>query len=234
MAEHISSQFNMELEDVRSHVLKMGGLVEEQIVGTLNALSEGDENALLTIRENDKTINEMEVKIDEECLVIIARRQPAASDLRLVLTVSRIIVDLERIGDEVKKIAKIAVRLMNQHATSSERFQSIQYMLQRAQLMLRRALDAFARLDATAVLALKEEDRDIDREYKNQLRALITYMMEDPRTISSSIDLLFMSKAVERIGDHAKNIGEYVVYLAKGIDIRYQPKETVKRVATEE
>ncbi|MDO5686242.1 MAG: phosphate signaling complex protein PhoU [Neisseria sp.] len=233
MAEHISSQFNMELEDVRSRVLQMGGLVEEQISGTLAALGSGDDNALLNIRENDRLINELEVAIDEQCLVIIARRQPAASDLRLVLTVSRVIVDLERIGDEVKKIAKTAARLINRHAAVGEQFQNIRHMLTMAQAMLHRSLDAFARLDATAALELKERDRDLDREYKSQLRELITYMMEDARTITGSIDLLFMSKAVERIGDHAKNVGEHVVYLAKGVDIRHQPRETIERVTGE-
>lgn len=233
MAEHTSSQFSMELENVRSSVLQMGGLVEKQINETLSALVQEEEKTLLEVLEKDREVNDMQLSIDEDCLVIIARRQPAAGDLRLVLAVSRIVIDLERMGDEVKKITRMAARLLNHPSASVNRFHSVINMLTTTRNMLRRALDAFARLDNSAILELTEADLLIDREYQNQLRTLITYMMEDCRTISQSIDVLFIYKAIERIGDHAKNIGEHVVYLAKGVDIRHAAPEEVERIAHE-
>lgn len=231
MAKHTSSQFNMELEEVRSEVLKMGGLVEEQINTTLAALAKTDETSLEAVVEGDTAVNEMEVGISEKCLVIIARRQPAAGDLRLVLAVSRVIVDLERIGDETKKIAQTAVRLIRQHHFHSGRFHSVTNILTIARDMLRRSLDAFARLDTEAILELRPKDILIDKECEDHLRVMITHMMESPRTISESIDLLFIDKAMERIGDHAINISEHVIYLAKGIDIRHADEEEIKRAA---
>ncbi len=231
MAEHISSQFNLELENVRTQVLQMGGLVEEQLSNTIAALVGMDATALPPVIENDRAINEMELKIDDECQLIIARRQPAASDLRLVLTVTRIITDLERVGDEVKKIALTAHELISHSRINASQFYDLNRMAHMALGMLRRSLDAFARLDATAVLELANVDEQLDQEYVNQLRSLITYMMEDPRTISTSIDLMFMKKSIERIGDHAHNISEHVVYLAKGVDIRHTSMEEVKKVS---
>ncbi|WP_066567459.1 phosphate signaling complex protein PhoU [Snodgrassella sp. CFCC 13594] len=230
MAEHISSQFNSELESVRTLVMQMGGLVEKQLTDTLSALLSMNAADLKPVIESDSEINAMEVQIDDECQLIIARRQPAAGDLRLVLTVTRIIVDLERIGDEIKKAALTAYELMDHDRVVASDFYEFNRMCNQTNVMLRTALDAFARIDTDALLNLVQADRQVDYDYRNQTRSLITYMMEDPRTISTSIDLMFMSKAVERIGDHAVNIAEHVVYLAKGIDVRHSPLETVKAV----
>lgn len=230
MAEHISRQFHGELENVRSKVLQMGGLVEKQLNQTMFALEAGTLEPLLAAGVADEEINAMEVSIDDECQLIIARRQPAASDLRLVLTVSRVIVDLERIGDEVKKIATKGHQLLSERAIKPAQFYDFNRMASMALAMLRRALDAFARLDTSAAVELKETDEHLDQEYQNQLRLLVTYMMEDPRTIGSLIDVLFMLKAIERVGDHAKNITEHVVYLAKGVDIRHASLDEMKKI----
>lgn len=230
MAEHISKQFHSELENVRSKVLQMGGLVEKQLSQTMFALESGTLEPLVAAGVADEEINAMEVSIDDECQLIIARRQPAASDLRLVLTVSRVIVDLERIGDEVKKIATKGHQLLSQRDIKPTQFYDFNRMAAMALAMLRRALDAFARLDTAAAVELKETDEHLDQEYQNQLRLLVTYMMEDPRTIGALIDVLFMLKSIERVGDHAKNITEHVVYLAKGIDIRHASLDEMKKM----
>lgn len=231
MAEHISSQFNQELENVRTLVMKMGGLVEQQLQNVIKGLSEADSTILKTVVETDRTVNEMEVNIDDQCQLIIARRQPAAGDLRLVLTVTRIITDLERVGDEVKKIALYGNGLIDKNGVLPNQFQDLNRLAERCQKMILTALDAFARLDATAVMSLRKAEEALDHEYDNLLRQQITYMMEDPRTISTSLSILFMFKAIERIGDHALNVSEHVVYLAKGIDIRHSPLEQVKIVS---
>lgn len=229
MAEHISKQFDMELETIRTRVLQMGGLVEQQILSAIDALMSGDIAKFDKVITEDALVNSMEVTIDDECQHIIARRQPAASDLRIIITVIKTITDLERIGDEAQKIARMGKTIYQSERYQMPRFREIRKMAEVALAMLRRALDAFARLDATAALELAEEDMRLDDDFAAELRQLITFMMEDPRTISMSIDTLFISKAIERIGDHAKNISEYVVYLVKGKDIRHTSLETIKR-----
>ena len=229
MAEHISKQFDMELETIRTRVLQMGGLVEQQILSAVDALLAGDIEKLDKVIAEDALVNAMEVTIDDDCLHIIARRQPAASDLRIVFTVIKVITDLERIGDEAKKIARMGKTIYQSERYQMPRFREIEKMADSALGMLRRALDAFARLDTSAALELAEADQELDEDFAAELRQLITFMMEDPRTISMSIDTLFISKAIERIGDHAKNISEYVVYLVKGKDIRHTSLETIKR-----
>ncbi len=229
MSEHISSQFNAELEQVRTAVMHMGGLVEKQLATTLNALLGMRADELEPVIESDREINAMEVHIHEECQLIIARRQPAASDLRLVLTVSRVIVDLERIGDEIKKAALTAHELIAHNRAVASDFYDFNRMCSQTISMLRRALDAFARIDADALLELMEADKQLDHDYSSRTRSLITYMMEDPRTISTSIDLMFMNKAIERVGDHAVNIAEHVVYLAKVVDVRHSSAERLKQ-----
>ena len=224
MSEHISSQFNIELENVRTAVMQMGGMVEKQLTDTLNALLGMQGAELKPVIESDSIINSMEVKIDEECQLIIARRQPAAGDLRLVLTVSRVIVDLERIGDEIKKAALKAHELIDHSRAVASDFYDFNRMCGQTITMLRRALDAFARIDTSALLELIEADKQLDHDYRSSTRSRVTYMMEDPRTISTSIDLMFMNKAIERVGDHAKNVIEQVVYLVEGRDIRYTPE----------
>ena len=228
MAEHISSHFNQELENVRSEVMRMGGLVEARLQQVLAALDEGSSSWLTEVIDGDADINKLEVEIDDACQTIIARRQPAAGDLRFVLAVSRVIVDLERIGDEVKKIALKAHELLGNNRVAAPELYNTHRMGTVTLGMIHRALDAFARLDTGAVIELSETDKHLDADYRAQLRSLITFMMEDPRSISATIDIMFMNKSIERIGDHAENIAEHVVYLTRGIDVRHRPLEQIK------
>ena len=228
MAEHISSHFNQELENVRSEVMRMGGLVEARLQQVLAALDEGSSSGLGDVIDGDADINKLEVQIDDACQTIIARRQPAASDLRFVLAVSRVIVDLERIGDEVKKIALKAHELLGNNRVAAPELYNTHRLGTVTLGMIHRALDAFARLDTGAVIELSETDKHLDADYRAQLRSLITFMMEDPRSISATIDIMFMNKSIERIGDHAENIAEHVVYLTRGIDVRHTPLEQIK------
>ena len=228
MAEHISSHFNQELENVRSEVMRMGGLVEARLQQVLAALDEGSSSGLGDVIDGDADINKLEVQIDDACQTIIARRQPAAGDLRFVLAVSRVIVDLERIGDEVKKIALKAHELLGNNRVAAPELYNTHRMGTVTLGMIHRALDAFARLDTGAVIELSETDKHLDADYRAQLRSLITFMMEDPRSISATIDIMFMNKSIERIGDHAENIAEHVVYLTRGIDVRHRPLEQIK------
>ncbi|HNX70674.1 phosphate signaling complex protein PhoU, partial [Rivihabitans pingtungensis] len=228
MAEHISKQFDLELETIRTRVLQMGGLVEAQIVGAIDGLMSSDIAKLDKVIAEDALVNAMEVSLDEECQHIIARRQPAASDLRMVITVIKTITDLERIGDEAQKVARMGKTILLADRVHMPRFREIQKMAEVALAMLRRALDAFARLDVAGALDVARQDRKLDEEFDANFRQLVTFMMEDPRAISMSIDTIFMCKAIERIGDHAKNISEYVVYLVKGKDIRHTALEDVE------
>ena len=228
MAEHISSHFNQELENVRSEVMRMGGLVEARLQQVLAALDEGSSSGLTEVIDGDADINKLEVEIDDACQTIIVRRQPAAGDLRFVLAVSRVIVDLERIGDEVKKIALKAHELLGNNRVAAPELYNTHRMGTVTLGMIHRALDAFARLDTGAVIELSETDKHLDADYRAQLRSLITFMMEDPRSISATIDIMFMNKSIERIGDHAENIAEHVVYLTRGIDVRHTPLEQIK------
>lgn len=228
MAEHTSKQFDLELENIRTRVLQMGGLVEQQIRLAIEALLANDIDKLQNVVEQDEQVNQLEMSIDDECTHIIARRQPAAGDLRMIMAVIKTITDLERIGDEAQKIARMGKLILQNERYQVPRFREIRKMSEVAQAMVRRALDAFARLDVTAAAELSIEDKRLDEDFNAELRQLITFMMEDPRTISMSIDILFMAKAIERIGDHATNISEYVVYLVKGTDIRHLPLEQRK------
>jgi phosphate transport system protein len=220
MTEHTSKQFDQELEAVRTSVLQMGGLVEEQIERAIDALGSGDMAALERVIETDHRVNAMEVELDEACSHIIARRQPAAGDLRLIIAVIKTITDLERIGDEAEKIARMA-RLIH----SAERMHmpklEIRHVATLAVRMLRNALDAFARLDSKAAQDVVVQDDAVDTEFRSILRQLITFMMEDPRTISRCLEVLFIAKALERIGDHSKNMAEYVIYMVEGRDVRH-------------
>ncbi|AXK40713.1 phosphate signaling complex protein PhoU [Crenobacter cavernae] len=229
MAEHISKQFDMELETIRTRVLQMGGLVEQQILSAVEALMTGDMARFDKVIAEDALVNALEVAIDDDCQHIIARRQPAASDLRMVITVIKTITDLERIGDEAQKIARMGKIIYESDRFQVPRFREVNKMADVAVSMLRRALDSFARLDPKAALELAEEDEQLDQDFAAEIRQLITFMMEDPRTISMSIDTLFIAKAIERIGDHSKNISEYVVYLVKGKDIRHTTLDEKKR-----
>ncbi|HRQ06313.1 MAG TPA: phosphate signaling complex protein PhoU [Nitrosomonas halophila] len=219
--EHISKKFDADLEDVRTRVLQMGGLVEEQIERAIEALTEGNEHMIEQVIDNDHRVNAMEVKIDELCCQIIARRQPAAGDLRMIMTVINTITDLERMGDEAAKIARMAKLIYSADRMYVPRFVEIKHIANIAINMLHKALDAFARLDPNASAEIVRQDEQVDEEFRSIIRQLITFMMEDPRKISTAIEILFAAKAIERIGDHAKNMSEYVVYMVKGKDVRH-------------
>jgi phosphate transport system protein len=227
--EHTSKQFDAELEAVRARVLKMGGLVEQQITQAIEALSEGNLALAEHVNAQDHEVNGMEVGIDEDCTHIIARRQPAAGDLRLVVAIIKTITDLERIGDEAAKIARMAKVLHGADRIYRPRIIELRHASQIGVQMLRKSLDSFARLDAVSAAHVLREDQLVDDAFRGILRQLITFMMEDPRTISPSIEILFAAKALERIGDHAKNIAEYVIYLVKGKDVRHITVDEIER-----
>ena len=220
MTEHTSKQFDAELERVRSRVLHMGGLVEEQIVRAMEALRSGDMEMIDKVIANDHRVNALEVELDESCSHIIARRQPAAVDLRLLITVIKTITDLERIGDEAEKIGRMA-KLIHGAGRQHMPRMDLSHVADRALAMLRQSLDAFARLDIGEAMGVVKQDVAVDDEFRAIMRQLITFMMEDPRTITRSLEILFIAKAVERIGDHAKNMAEYVIYMVKGRDVRH-------------
>jgi phosphate transport system protein len=207
----------------------MGGLVEEQIQKAIEALVTGDPTLADRVDANDNAVNALEVAIDEECTNIIARRQPTASDLRMVMMVVKTITDLERIGDEAAKVARMAKAVHKTPRISFPRFNEVKYMADLVLDMLRKSLDSFARLDPTKAVEIGRADQLVDEEFHLNLRHLITYMMEDPRTISCFIDLLFVAKAIERMGDHAKNMSEYVVYMVKGKDVRHTSLEEIEK-----
>ncbi len=227
--EHISKKFDAELEGVRSRVLQMGGLVEQQINQAMEALATGDMPLADHVIVDDQRVNAMEVGIDDDCTHIIARRQPTAGDLRMVMAVVKTITDLERIGDEAQKIARMAKLVHGREHGASPRFSEVHYASSVALDMLKTALDAFARLDVAAAAKVVKQDQIVDEQFRGIMRQLVTFMMEDPRTISACIDILFVAKAIERIGDHAKNISEHVVYLVKGKDVRHVSAEEFER-----
>jgi len=233
VTEHTSRQFDAELEAVRARVLQMGGLVESQIQQALEALIGGDVALMNRVIGDDHRVNAMEVEIDESCCQIIARRQPAAGDLRMVMTVIKTITDLERIGDEAEKIARMAKLLSQKERLILPRYNEINHAAELALDMLRKSLDAFARLDLACAAQVVRQDEKVDEEFRTIMRYLITFMMEDPRTISTALEILFVAKAIERIGDHAKNMSEYVVYMVKGRDVRHVTVEEIEREVLE-
>ncbi|MBL8471907.1 MAG: phosphate signaling complex protein PhoU [Rhodocyclaceae bacterium] len=230
MNEHLSKQYDADLEAIRTRVLQMGGLVEQQITCAMDGLANGDHLLIDQVINNDTRVNSHEVALDEACSHVIARRQPAAGDLRMIMTVVKTITDLERIGDEAKKIAKMAKKIYEAQRAFVPNVE-LTHAAQLAIDMLRKALDAFARLDTVAAADVVRQDRDVDAEFKSVMRQLITFMMEDPRTISRGLDILFIAKSIERIGDHAKNMAEYVVYMVKGRDVRHVSLEEIEREA---
>jgi phosphate transport system protein len=219
-SHHISKQFNTELEEIKSSMLEMGGLVEKQLADALTALITADSELGSQVRELDDEVNEMELVIDESCNRILARRQPAASDLRLVMGIIKAINDLERIGDEAAKIARLAIELSEQDG-SSKGYVELRHIGERVRHMVNMALDAFARYDAEAALAVAKEDVNVDLEYGSAMREMITYMIEDPRSITRVLNIIWALRSLERAGDHAKNIAEHVVYMVMGTDVRH-------------
>lgn len=225
--KHISGQFNTELETIRSSVLAMGGMVEQQMTDALEALHNQDVELARQIIETDKKINSMEIAIDEECTRIIAKRQPAASDLRLILMISKTVTDLERMGDVAHKLARMVVKTAGGRTTQPP-LVSLDNMGRLAVKMLHDALDAFARMDVEAAVKLYHEDDKIDRQYESIIRELMTFMMEDPRTIPQVLDVLWCARSIERIGDRCQHISDYIIYCVKGKDVRHTKIEDLK------
>ncbi|MCB1703271.1 MAG: phosphate signaling complex protein PhoU [Halioglobus sp.] len=218
--QHISAKFNTELESLRNHMLSMGGKVEHQLSEALEALVKMDSGEAELIVRRDSEVNQMEMAIDDECATIIARRQPTASDLRLIIAIIKVNRDLERIGDEAAKVAKQAVRI-SEDGKSPSNFVEIKHIGAMVGVMLREALDAFARLDVDQAVAVVRDDDEVDKEYGSAMRSLITFMVEDPRNIGVILNEMWALRSLERIGDHACNIAEHVVYLVRGLDVRH-------------
>jgi phosphate transport system protein len=232
MTEHTHKQFDTEMEAIRSGVLTMGGLVETQMSRAIVLLEGKEEHGIVEqVIADEKMINQMQIDIDQQCSQIIAKRQPAAIDLRMILTVTKIVNDLERVGDETKKIAKKAAQAAQTQRLAQVRNFDVARAAERAKEMLQLALDAFARLDVTAAADVVGRDADIDAAFVSILRQLVSYMMEDPRTITPALEIVFIAKSIERIGDHAKNIAEAVVQVVKGKDVRHSSAAEIRAEA---
>jgi phosphate transport system protein len=229
IGHHISQRYNEELEDVRNKVLTMGGLVEKQLADAVQALATMDSALAEIVITSDYKINRLEVEIDDECIHILARRQPAAGDLRLLMAIIKTITDLERIGDEAERVGRMALRFIEGQTTKDTKpLLGIGYFGEHVQRSLHAALDAFARMDVQAATQIAKEDIKIDQEYEGILRQLMTYMMEDPRSIPRVVGVMWSARALERIGDRARNICEYVIYLVGGKDVRHTSLEQVE------
>jgi phosphate transport system protein len=228
--KHLSSQFDSELSAVSTRVMEMGGLVESQIKWAVNSLTHFNVDVANQVIETENRVNTMEVEIDRELSSIIARRQPTARDLRLLIAISKTTANLERVGDEAEKIARMVRSIIDSGGSRSVPAVELRVAADLAAALLNKALNAFARLDTAAAVSILKEDDLIDQEFNGFVRKLITYMMEDPRMISPSLDLLFLAKAIERIGDHAKNIAEFIIYVVKGEDVRHTPMEQIESV----
>ena len=226
--KHLSSQFDAELKGASSRLMEMGGLVEVQIRNAIYALTHLNAETAHQVRVDEARVNSCELEIDREISSIIARRQPAAGDLRLLMAISKATANLERVGDEAAKMARMVQSIIGKGSARLLPSGDLRLVSELASSQLRKSLDAFARLDASAALAILKEDDAIDREFDGYVRKLVTYMMEDPRTISSCLDLLFLAKAIERIGDHAKNIAECTIYVVKGMDVRHASLDEVE------
>ena len=228
--KHLSTQFDAELSGISTRVLEMGGIVESQVARAVYALTNFSAEIASDVLMVEERVNQTEIEIDRDLSTIIARRQPTARDLRLLIAISKTIANLERVGDEAARIARTVQRLLSSGVSSRLRLpvKDLAYESELAVAQLRKALDAFARLDVDKAVEVLKQDDLIDQEFEGLMRKLITYMMEDPRTISSSIDLIFVAKAIERVGDHAKNLAEVIIYVVKGTDVRHNSVETVE------
>lgn len=226
--QHISQQFNADLEDLKTQLLEMGGLVEQQTINAVNAITTADGDLAEKVIIAEEEVDLREMKLDENCTMVLARRQPAASDLRMVLAVAKITRDLERMGDEAHKVAKMSIHL-NEDGEAPRGYVELRHIGSIVHQMVITALDAFARFDVDMALKVAHEDKKVDQEYKTAMRELITYMMEDPRSISRVMNIIWALRALERIGDHARNIAEHVIYLVKGLDVRHISVKEMER-----
>ncbi len=226
--QHISRKFNQELEDLRKDVMTMGGLAEQMIADAITALIEGESARAEQVIENDHQVNDMEKKIDQQCIQILARRQPTASDLRLVMAIIKTVNDIERVGDEAEQIAKMAIRLVSRDRPRGN-YRELETMGAHVRTMIRDALNGFARLEPEVAVSLKRQDQKVDAEYEAILRQYYSYLVEEPRNTSRILDSIWVARSLERIGDHAKNIGEYIVYMVQGKDIRRASVEEIEQ-----
>jgi len=232
ISHHISRQFNEELEGIRSKVLTMGGLVEEQIDNAITALATADVDLAESVISHDYQVNALEVAIDEESIQVLARRQPAAGDLRLIVAVIKTIADLERIGDQAEKVGRMAIHLAEMERPKNQ-YSELRHLGNQVKAMLHNALDAFARMDAEAAVNIAQDDLKVDTEYDAIMRQMITFMMEDPRNVRRTLDIMWSARALERMGDHAKNICEYIIYLVKGKVVRHTSLEQMEKEVLE-
>ena len=226
--KHLSTQFDAELSGISTRVLEMGGMVESQVARSVYALTNFSSEIAADVLAIEERVNATEVEIDRDLSTIIARRQPTARDLRLLIAISKTIANLERVGDEAARIARTVQRIVNSGISTRLPVGDLAYEAELAVAQLRKALDAFARLDVDKAVEVLKQDGQIDDEFDGLMRKLITFMMEDPRTISASIDLVFVAKAIERVGDHAKNLAEQIIYIVKGTDVRHNPVGAVE------
>jgi phosphate transport system protein len=224
---HISQQYNIELETIRTHLSEMGGMAQRQVNDAIQALIDADVERAEQVVRADIKVNTMEMTIDEECVRILARRQPAASDLRLVIAVTKAITDLERVGDEASKIARQAIA-MNKDGLAPRGYIEVRHIGNNVSRMLQDALDAFARLDLDLALTVVQTDKQVDMEYSTAMRELVTFMIEDPRSITRVLNIMWSLRALERIGDHARNLAQYVIYLVNGEDVRHSNLEQIQ------
>ena len=229
LSKHISSQFNEEIEQVRNHVMAMGGLIEQQLSDALKAIAEKDPELAQEVIATDLKVNDWELQIDQECTRIIAKRQPAASDLRLIMSIMKTIADLERIGDEVRRIAKVALESFN--TSQQDLLVNLDNLGRHVGQMLHDVLDAFARMDVEAAIVVHKEDKKVDREYEAITRQLMTYMIEDPRSIPKVMNVLWSARSLERIGDRCKNLSEYIIFFVKGKVVRHSTEEQLEQKA---
>lgn len=230
MTKHTYSQFDTELEAIRKRLLEMGGLVAQQLTRAIDGIGTNDMQLLEQVIADDRYVNDEEVALDDACIHVIARHAPTAGDLRMVMTMIQMITDLERIGDEAKKIAKAGRQIVDSESIFVPKVE-LRHVANMVVEMLHGALDAFARMDPSSSAEIVRKDKEVDAIFKGIMRQLITYMMEDPRLITRSLDVLFIAKSIERIGDHAKNVSEYVVYMVKGRDVRHEGVEALERAA---
>ncbi|MAS00171.1 MAG: phosphate transport system regulatory protein PhoU [Nitrosomonadales bacterium] len=228
-SEHIYKQYDSDLEAIRAKVLEMGTLVEEQTSNAIQSLLNTDVKLAEQVMKRDDQINDLEVLIDEEASLLIAKRSPAAGDLRNIMMMLKIITDLERMGDEAAKIARSTTRIFEDNRMNKPKFNEIKGMAKAVQEMIKTALNSFARLDLTDTIDILEKDKQVDDDYRSTMRQLLTFMLEDPRTISMSLESMFIAKSLERIGDHAVNISQSVIYTVKGKDVRHSSIKEIKK-----